>query len=277
MGSEAQCKEEQGMELEALESLFPVEIRIISESEFSLVGLVPYSDNSQHNFVSVDLKFSFPASYPVGALIDCSIAKTTGCIATDSSRLEDLAATIGSVSEENAGCCAVYQIAERVQEWLRDHNEEEKSLHDTMQQKPSRPVKVRPVRSDDEDDDDYDSEDDSDYSYDSDEDDSDESSEDEEYEGLQSKTLCPEEERVQVAEFLAWKLEYDQVLLKNGLIKRIAPGDTRQTGKQEFLQSLTDRKEKREDGKVIEGGADFDENIFGEEEDVEFDDDEEDA
>ena len=266
------------MELEALESLFPVEMRKESETSFSLVGLVPFADNSKHNYVSVDLSFSIPADYPLTSSINWTIAKTTGCIATDSSRLEDLEAAIRAVCSENAGCSVVYQIAERVQEWLRENNEEEKSLHDMLQSKPvvSKPPRRKAEDSDDEDDSDY--SDDEEYDLDDDDDDESYASEEPEYEGLQMKVLCAEEERVKRDEFLAWKLEYDQLLLKSGLIKRIAPGDTRQTGKQQFLQALMNRKDKREDGqKIVDGDVleDFNADLFGGEDDVEFDDDEE--
>ena len=266
------------MELEALESLFPNELRKVSETEFSLVNLVPFSDNSEVNHVSVDIAFSFPAGYPSDQAVEWRILKTTGCIATDSSRFESLEAAISAVCDENIGCSAVYQIAERVQEWLRENNEEEKSLHDMLQSnsKVSNKREARmkkPVDEDGEmDSEDYDSELDSDYDseFDSDysDDDEEEESEEETFEDLQLKNLCPENERVTIAEFLEWKKEYDAYLLKEGLIKRIAPDDTRQTGKQQFLDLLKTRRG--------EGGAEneaaFNAELFGNEEDVDVDD-----
>ena len=262
------CAEEQMMELEALESLFPVEFEKLSSTEFKL-SLIPFPDNSEINHISAVLRFSFPQSYPMDATVIFSVERTTGCIATDSSRLEDLNECIISVCEENQGVCCVYQIAERVQEWLRQHNEEERSLHDMMigqeTRKPMRKIKIIAES-------DFDS-DDSDWDYDEDDDDdySDEDEEDEEeeevYEGLQQKNLCPESERVGSEEFLGWKLEYDQYLLKTGLIKRIAQGDVRPTGKQQFLATLAARKDK---GATPDDSLEFNEDLFGE--DIEFDD-----
>jgi hypothetical protein len=261
--------EDQAMELEALESLFPKELKKVSDTEFSLVNLVPYSDNSQVNHVSVDITFSFPASYPSDDSVTWRLAKTSGCIATDSSRLEDLESTIRAVCDENLGCSCVYQIAERVQEWLRENNEEEKSLHDMLQSNSKIAVKQKKapvVRDDDED---YDSEDDSDFdSEDYSEFDSDYESEDEEqFEDLQLKNLCPESERVTIDQFLEWKKEYDAYLLKEGLIKRISADDTRQTGKQQFLAVLKSRRADEDNE-----GETFNEELFGNEDDVDVDD-----
>jgi hypothetical protein len=268
--------EEQAMELEALESLFPTELQRKSETEFSLVGLVPFSDNSEVNHVSVDLFFSYPPGYPSEQSVDVSITKSSGCIATDSSRLEDLESTIQITCQENIGCSVVYQIAERVQEWLRENNEEEKSLHDMLLSKSaSQKVASRKKTAvlSQEDSEDYDSELDSDYSDSDYEDDSEytsedeeESDEDEEFEGLQLKNLCSEDERVTMDQFLEWKNEYDAYLLKEGLIKRIAPDDTRQTGKQQFLQLLTQRRQENTTEQ------EFNEELFGNEEDIDVED-----
>ena len=259
--------EDQMMELEALESLFPNELRKLSATEFSLVGLVPFPDNSETNHVSVDIAFSFPPNYPSDAPVEWRIAKSTGCIATDSSCMENLAACIRAVCDENLGCSAVYQIAERVQEWLRANNEKEKSLHDLLQSKVSKAARTEGSEEyDSEEDSDYDSEfDDSeldpDYS-------SDDEEEEEQFEELQLKNLCSETDRVTVEEFMAWKKEYDAFLLKEGLIKRISAEDTRQTGKEQFQNLL---KTRRGEGNVGEG-EEFNEDLFGNEEDVDVDD-----
>jgi hypothetical protein len=257
--------EEQLMEMEALESLFAAELEKISGTEFKL-NLVPFPDNSETNHVSTMVRFNFPPSYPVESSIEFSVVKTTGCIATDSSRLEDLEGTIRSVCEENMGFCCVYQIAERVQEWLRENNSEEKSLHDLLLEQPPRKPKKAIIDTDSDYNEDEDSDwDDSDYgSQDDDSEDGDE--EETQYEELQHKILCPEDQRVSKTEFLSWKVqEYDPYLLKTGLIKRIAEGDNRQTGKQQFLATLLARKEK--------GSSDleFDKELFGDEDDVDLD------
>lgn len=255
--------EDQLMEMEALESLFPVELEKLSDTEFKL-SLVPFPDNSETNHVSVVIHFAFPDSYPANSPVEFSVAKTTGCISTDSSRLEELSDIILSVCEENSGFCCVYQIAERVQEWLRENNQEEKSLHDMLLEQPAqrKQKKTGIIDTDSEYNEDEDSDWDSDY--DSEDDDEDET----QYEELQQKNLCSEDQRVTRAEFLKWKIdEYDPYLLKAGLIKRIAEGDNRQTGKQQFLATLIARKEK---GNVPDE-LEFNEDLFGDEDDVDLD------
>lgn len=268
------CREEQEMELEALESLFPVEFEKVSASEFFL-SLVPYSDNSSENHVSIKLGFVFGASYPVDSeSLEWSVLKSTGCISSDSRLLTDLSDEIQRVREENCGVCCVYQIAERVQEWLREHNEPERSLHDLMG---SRSGKAQPV--DEEDDSEYEDGDsgshysdysDSNYSGSGDEEDS---SSAEEYQDLQLKTLCQESERVKREEFLEWKISvYDQQLLQLGLIKRVAPGDTRTTGKQQFLESLAARKTDEQHYNQPLENPEFNEELFAGEIDADEDD-----
>lgn len=276
--SAAACKDEQLMEMEALESLFPVEIERVSDTECQL-SLVPFSDNSEVNHVSVIVKFSFPETYPIDSTLEYVIEKTTGCIATDSSRLEDLDSTIRNVCEENAGCSCVYQIAERVQEWLRDNNEEEKSLHDMLTT--TKQVKKKPQRTVAESDSEYDEDEDSDYDY-SDEDDFDydsdeyEDEDDEpEFKELEQKVLCPENERVTKEEFQQWKLaEYDMYLLRNEFIKRVADWDTRKTGKQQFLETLMNRRDAKTESSTSQS-LEFNEDLFDGEDDVEFDEEDE--
>lgn len=260
------------MELEALESLFPTEL-VRYPTKFELVGLVPHSDNSEVNHVSVDISFSFPLDYPSTQTVDWSIIKSTGFISTDSSRLEDLEASIRSVCEDNLGCCVVYQIADRIQEWLRENNEEEKSLHDMLLANGTNEVnqsRRKVVRFTDEADEDYDEEADSDYSDYSDEEDgsfdSDSSDEEEQFEELQMKDLCPEEQRVTRDQFVEWKREYDDYLLGCGIVKRIGADDTRATGKQQFLELITKRRNENQTEQ------EFNAELFGNEDDLDEDD-----
>ena len=246
------------MEMEALESLFPTELTKLSDKEFQL-HLVPYSDNSKRNHVSVSLSFVFPETYPLGDSVIVTVVKATAYLAT-----AEMEAEITQVMEENAGSACVYQIADRVQEWLRAHNEEECSLHDQMvQRKGGVPKKTLPGGDSSDD-----SDDDSDWSSD-DEDDSDDDDyseeEDDGFEGLQAKELCPESQRVTPSQFEFWKAGSDALLLQRGLIKRVAESDTRPTGKQQFVQTLKARTEGVP--------TTFNEELFGE--DFELDEDEE--
>ena len=244
------------MELEALESLFPVELEKVSSQKFSLT-LVPYSDNSSENHVSIKLEFVFGSEYPESSsALEWTVLKSTGCITSDTRLLSDLAKEINQIKKENEGACCVYQIADKVQEWLRVHNEPERSLYDDIIRREDRKYDS------DDDDEDYIDSDSGDFSSGSSEysselsSDEEEEEEEEEYQDLQLKNLCQESERVKRDEFLAWKVgSYDQELLKAGLIKRVALGDTRTTGKQQFLESLSS-------GRKIAPLEQFNEDLF---------------
>ena len=238
------------MELEALESLFPVELEKVSSQKFSLT-LVPYSDNSSENHVSIKLEFVFGSEYPESSsALEWTVLKSTGCVASDTRLLSDLEKEINLIKRENEGACCVYQIADKVQEWLRDHNEPERSLYDDI-------IRREDLKYDsDEEDEEYIDSDEDEYSSGSSEYSSDPSDEEEEYQDLQLKNLCQESERVKRDEFIAWKVgSYDQELLKAGLIKRVAIGDTRITGKQQFLESLAS-------GRKIAPLEQFNEDLF---------------
>lgn len=226
------------MELEALESLFPSEFKL--DGKGCTLSLVPFSDCSAPNHVSCEIQFQFPSNYPFESSVEWKVLRTTGCISTDSSGLAELDIAIKAVCEENTGMSQVYQIAERVQEWLRHHNEEEKSLHDMLT---TNAVECEPESSDEDEDDEE---------------------EEGDFLGLESKPLCPESERVTPEAFVTWKTEvYDPLLLKSGLIKRIADG--KKTGKQQFLETLTSRKSQG-------AGEEFNEELFGDEADFDMDD-----
>jgi hypothetical protein len=219
-------REEQLMELEAMESLFPEEFRRDpSDTKFSFVKILPYSDHSQENYVSVSVDFTFPPGYPSEEPIGFTITAMTGAISTDSSKLDELNGVIDSEIAANFGMAGVYQVIEKIIEWLRENNEEERSLFDQLT------TTVR-VGGEDE----YDDSDDSDWSG---EDDSDESEDDGEYQGLQSKNLCPESARVSDSQFASWRVGYEDWLMENGFIKRSS--DTRPTGKEQFLTNLANR------------------------------------
>jgi hypothetical protein len=74
--SEAACKAEQEKELVLLESLFPNQIqRSPDVPEFTVVGIVPYSDKSQENFVTMDIRFFYAPLYPVSEFLEHSIGR----------------------------------------------------------------------------------------------------------------------------------------------------------------------------------------------------------
>jgi hypothetical protein len=263
------CAEEQAMELEVIESLFPTELQKSPDvpNEFSLVGIVPYSDQSQTNFVSIDIKFIFPPLYPLEESLQYHVTKISGGnIASDSSKISLLDDTIrAEIDSAGLGYPIVYQVVEKIVEFLREHNREEMSLHDQMLEK--KVTKTNVVDSDDDDSDwSGSSEYDSDYSDSFNSDDDEEEEEEEDYKGLQLKNLCLETERVTDDQFAEWKCEYDKWLIGNGWIKRVAESDLRPTGKQQFLTLLTAKR-----GAADKVDEEFDEALFGED-DIDEDD-----
>jgi hypothetical protein len=215
----------------------------------------------------------YPSRYPLEKPIDFEIVKATGIVGTDSVLSEQLVEVVRSEAENGIGYAIVYQIIERVVEFLRDHNEEEKSLHDqlTSLSRTSVPKVKRQTTPDDDDNEEDDSdwsEDEDDSEYDSDDDSYEDEEEEEDYKGLQLKTLCPESERVTIDQFAAWKLSYDQWLMDNKWIKRVSEADVKPTGKQQFLSILVSRRSKETvaSGQPADGVLDeFDEELFGEE------------
>jgi len=264
---ESQCQEEQQMELEALESLFPEEMKRISETEFVVENIFPFSDNSQKNFVSCDIKFVYPPRYPVEASIKFEVTKMTGAIANDSVLSAELVDVIRTEAEVEIGYAVVYQIVEKVIDFLRENNQQEKSLHDQLA---SSVPKVQMANgSDDEDDSDWSGSSD----YDDDDDDSDyEEEEDEDYKGLQLKNLCSESDRVTVEQFAQWKMTYDEWLMENKYIKRVSESDVKPTGKQQFVSVLVSRQT---EDTVDDTMGEFDEELFEDDDDFgDLDDDE---
>ncbi len=253
------------MELEVLESLFSNELQKSPDcpNEFSLIGIVPYSDQSQTNHVSIDIKFVLPPLYPLESSVEFHVTKISGGnIASDTSKINLLDEAIRTeIASAGLGYPVVYQVVERIVEFLREHNREEMSLHDQMLEEN---VPRKQFVDDDSDDSDWSGS----SSYDSDYSGSFESEDEEEdYKGLQLKNLCLESERVTDNQFSEWKSEYDKWLMSNGWIKRVAESDLRPTGKQQFLTLLT---AKRGASDTID--EEFDEDLFGEDDDIDEED-----
>jgi hypothetical protein len=243
--------EDQLLELEALESLFPDEFKKVSDCEFTLTAIVPFPDQSTTNHVSVSVSCMFPTDYPVSAPLQVSLTKVTGCLTSDSHLVGQLESIMEGECEANLGMPAVYSLVERIQDFLRENNQPELSLHDQMERGNQREmVETESGESDDEEDG--------------------EGEDDEEFQGLMSKILCPENERVTSEEFQKWKLNFDLFLISQKIIKR--NDENKLSGKQQFLQRLHETGENDDDDEAV---PEIDEGLYDDDlDDLDFDDEE---
>merc|ERR1711974_471142 len=133
------------------------------------------------------------------------------------------------------GMAMIYTVAEACQDYLKENNVKELSMHEQMMQRMKKEGGGEEEGEDD--DDEYD------------EDDDDGPDPEEEWKGLAEKALCPESERITPDTFLAWKEKFEQEMVEAGVLKR---GEVKmKTGKQFFVESNK------------EGGAEGDEKAAG--------------
>lgn len=137
-------KEDQDLEIEALQSIYPDELTLKNSSPYEIdLSLLPNSATGAEgpNHVGVTLQISFPEDYPdVAPTI--LVRKDLGL--GDKDVLPALDKVIAETAAENAGVAMVYSIAERVRDWLREHNEPEGSgsAYDEMMKKQRQKAKA---------------------------------------------------------------------------------------------------------------------------------------
>lgn len=212
-------EEEQALEIEALTSIFEEgkEFERVSDREFKL-NLLPNPAGEEENHVGVTLHVTYTPDYPESAPI-----WELEDVKLPDEKAADLKAKIEETIESSLGMAMVYTVAETCQDFLKENNVKELSMHEQMMQrmKQSAPQDGDEVGEDDEDD------------YDEDEDDGPDP--EEEWKGLAEKSLCPESERITSESFAAWKLKFEQEMIDSGVLKR---GEVKaKTGKQFFLES----------------------------------------
>jgi len=207
------------MEREALESLFPDEYHAEGPDRFRL-ELVP---GEAENFVRAPLIIQYPPDYP-DAAPQVSLNKE---IATGMSESKEkaLISLIEDTIEQNVGIAMIYTLAETVQEYLRENNVSEVSMHDLMLNR-QRGIEGPPAEEEDEEEDEEDAVEE----------------EQGEWKGLEEKVLCSAMERITQQSFMEWKTKFDEELVKLGIIKR--DGDERVTGKLIFERQLAENREK---------------------------------
>lgn len=85
------------------------------------IALKPSSDDSEKCWVSVRLCVEFVDSYPLESTPTIRFADVVGL--TDG-QVNELTKVAEQTAQENIGAPAVYAVAERVREWLIEHNEQ---------------------------------------------------------------------------------------------------------------------------------------------------------
>jgi len=122
-------KEEQEMELEAMTSLFVEgeEFDRISDTEFTL-KLKPYPQGEQENHVGVTMRIAYTAEYP-DAAPDWELLDFIGMPEDKQGVVKE---KVEETVEASLGMSMVYMMAEAVQEYLRDNNVKELSMHEEM-------------------------------------------------------------------------------------------------------------------------------------------------
>jgi len=248
--------EEQALEIEALQSIFEEgkELTIISETELS-IKLVPFPAGEEENHVGVTLHIVYTADYPDGApewsLKDPKLPDD---------KVPMLQAAVEEVVASSLGMAMVYSMAEACQEFLKENNQKVLSMHEEMLLRTGQTGEGDQEEGEDGDEDDEDD---------------DGPSPEEEWKGLAEKALCPEADRITVESFAKWKAKFDQEMVASGILKR--EENKAKTGKQIFMDSQKDQKEKDGAQDAADGGGKpdtlvYDAALFGEDDMDDLDD-----
>ncbi len=263
--------EEQDLEVEALQAIFvhENELEMVNEAypdrEFKL-NLVPFPDGDEENYVQVQLHVKYPAEYPEVApeikLISEDGVSPTGdggaLVALKSEKVQELRSLVDEQIEMNLGMPSLYMIAECAQEFLRTHNQKPLTMHEEMllrEEEEAGPADGGEGGSDDEYDDD----------------DLPDNSGEAEWKGLDQKELCKVEERVTPDQFHAWRAKFNAEMEKKGLWKLVEKLSDL-TGKEWFSKNVKDDAQMAKEEQAAEDAEmEIDEEVFGDEEDVDLD------
>ncbi|KAL4159592.1 hypothetical protein PRNP1_000169 [Phytophthora ramorum] len=113
-------KEEQAMEVEALEAIYMDEFTKLSDEPLTYqVHVVPNQDG-ENNFVAMLLKAEIPDTYPdVEPKLDIIVKKGLA-----DSQLKEIKQLLDQQVEENMGMAMMYTLCEAVREYLVENNRE---------------------------------------------------------------------------------------------------------------------------------------------------------
>jgi len=233
-------EEEQELEIEALQSIFEEgkEFTSISKKEFA-IKLLPFPGGEEENHVEVTLHVTYTEAYPDEAP-EWKLEDVKGL---SDEKLELLRQRIEESIEASLGMAMIYPVTEACQDFLKENNQKELSMHEQMMLR----------QAEDEDDDEEEGEED------------DEEEEEPEWKGLTEKTLCAENERITAESFGAWKVKFDAEMIESGLLKREEVKS--RTGKMIFSQD--EQSQGKENG-YKDSKSDvlvYDAALFGEEDD----------
>jgi len=253
-------KEEQELELEALESIFEEgkELEKISPTEF-LLKFKPFPQDEEENHVGVILRIAYTDEYPETAPEWELKEMWENCMSDQ--KLADLKGKVEEAIESSLGMAMVYTIAEICQDWLKENNVKALSMHEEMMKRTGGDEAGQ------------DGEDDSANEAEVDK------LEEEEWKGLKDKPMCAAADRVTMDTFLEWKKRFDVEMIANGTLRD--PKESKaQSGKAIFLEAQAAEagkgKDAKEGGEMVYNAA-----LFGEEDndddldDLEEDDEEE--
>jgi len=234
-------KEEQELELEALESIFEEgkELEKISPTEF-LLKFKPFPQDEEENFVGVILRVAYTDEYPETAPEWELKEMWENAISDD--KLAELKGKVEEAIESSLGMAMVYTIAEMLQDWLKENNVKALSMHEEMMKR------MGGDEAEEEDDPDNEAEVDK--------------LEEEEWKGLKEKPMCAVGDRITMDNFLEWKKRFDDEMVANGTLRR--EDNKAKTGKAIFLEAQASGEcGKGKDAK--EGEMVYNAALFGEE------------
>lgn len=244
-------EEEQALEIEALQSIFEgEEFKSISEKEFA-IKLQPFPGGEEENHVGVTLHVTYTDAYPD----EPPIWELEDVLGLSDEKLEQLKEKITETIESSIGMAMIYSVTEACQDFLKENNQKELSMHEQMM--------LRHAAGEDDDEEEEEGEED-------------EEEEEPEWKGLSEKALCPESERITAESFAAWKAKFDAEMIETGVLKRDEVKS--RSGKLIFMQGQEGEERKKEENGYPAGKPDvlvYDAALFGEE-DADLDDIEDD-
>mmetsp|Transcript_8251 Transcript_8251/g.23635 ORF Transcript_8251/g.23635 Transcript_8251/m.23635 type:complete len:262 (-) Transcript_8251:233-1018(-) len=250
--------EEQELEIEALTSIFQEgkEFFRVSDTEFKL-KLVPFPADEEENHVAVTLHVTYTPEYPE-APPDWDLEDVT----LPDEKLSSLKSTIEETINSSLGMAMIYSVAEACQDFLKENNVKELSMHEQMLQRMADANPKEEGEEGDDDDEEYD------------DDDGDGPNPEEEWKGLADKPTVPESERITLDVFQSWKVKFEQEMIEVGVLKRET--NKAKSGKEWFLEksketegaSPSDQAAKQKTGEELV----YDASLFNEMDDEDLDD-----
>lgn len=133
------CEEEQELECQALEAIFDTNFNKVSNNEWTIDLYPNHNDDNdtsnEPNHVGCQLHVILPIDYPEISLPIISIRVLKGLIDEHCIEILQIA---NEEAEANATIPCMYAIAERIKEWLYDHNQpglDDISMHAIMLRK----------------------------------------------------------------------------------------------------------------------------------------------